>query len=206
MINNLDEVEDIVEDYNSNALTNQMYVYFDKVDGVIKVISNEQLEPGEDGMIPMPFTLVEDFLSGKKIPSEHKVIFLNNKQALIVSKAENISSDGGKLFLIPEEPINDQTEVIIEKNYKESCWYFSLSEESKLSVIQGQGTKYKHDFFVVKKFDPNILYRSFSISIFDLVQVERIGYKFESDTEKRDTDVITVRRGFTFYTLVETHE
>lgn len=200
-----DDDNELVPDFN-DTVSNQMYLYFDKVDGTVKTISNEQMDPGEDGMVPMPLVMVEDFLTGKKIPSDFKIVFLNNKQSLIVNKREDISSDGGRLFVIPRDPLTEQTEVIVEKNLKDRCWYFRISKESKQSVIDANGAKYNHDFFIVKANDPNILYRSFSINIYDLAQEERIGFSFESDLEKQSTDVVTVRRGFNFYTLTETNE
>lgn len=205
MNNIIEDDEELVPDFNS-TVSNQMYVYFDKVDGTIKTVSNEQSDPGEDGMMPMPLAMVEDFLTGKKLVSEFKIIFLNNKQSLIVNKKETVSSDGGRLFVIENEPVTDQTEVIIEKNLKDKCWYFKISKESKQSVIDANGAKYNHDFFIVKKHDPNILYRSFSVNIHDLVQEDRIGFSFESSAEHSPTDVVTVRRGFNFYTVVETNE
>lgn len=80
--------------------------------------------------------------------------------------------------------VDREFDLVIKQNNKLKQWEFSLNPITKKFLkTAGFSTDDVVYFSVTEKYDPNILYKSLSIPVQDLISNENVNIKFEEDTD-----------------------
>lgn len=171
----------------------KFYVYFDKSSGSIKKISGKLENITEETMtVSVLYDQVKDIYEGKKSFNDYIVDYdLKNKQHVLILKNTDFKTYdiNEYLFKIPCEEVKSP-EVTVIQNIKKKQWEVKLSKKVSNKIKEDGYLSYSKILFsVTKQDDPNIIYRSFKISIQDIVNKSSIKVPFVSDQE---TDLLSI--------------
>lgn len=162
-------------------LNNIYRVYFDKNSGDIFSITNTCLS---GNWFETDYESVRYLLDGSKRIIDYKVVY--NTRAFeyeIISKNQkliDITVDD----LIYKVTFTKDSQIKILQNNKQKKWIVSMSKKMK-SILKEKGARLEERLFfsVTEKDNPNILYRTFSVQIRDLVKNQNCMFDFVSQKE-----------------------
>jgi len=183
----------------NKLLFNVVYkVYFDKDSGNITSITNSN-ETGN--YFEIDFESVKSLLSGAERIVDYKVVYDTRKfEYEIVPKNQSIVSIDAD-DLIYKITTLQQPQISVIQNKKENKWTVEISEQLK-SVLEEKGARLEEILFfsITQKDNPNILYRTFSCKICDLIKSKKIDFEYISQEELKDSALsIYTSRKFEYY-------
>lgn len=153
-------------------------VYFDKENGSILAITNEERQE-LSSFIELEYDLVRDFLIGKKISTRHKVVFVDPSTPRIVLHNED---DVDLINIEQVSLVNHWDSMFTIENYPLSkTWGFQLRTDQR-NILKLHNLNTTFEIFLVHKDNPNFLCRTIKISLKDVIENDRffVGY---SDNE-----------------------
>lgn len=211
-----DITEDDLEKFNSrNSVSYEFrHVYYDGDTGIIKSISN-----GQESNMPfilVHFDQVKSILEGKDFIENYKIIFSpDDKDFVFVRKEDEeeiLQSINDVIFQIPtivdtrfpiiHDPLND---ITIIQDYNDTCWKIIVNGSLAQSLKKRNLYFDRYfDFYITDYNDPNILHKTFSVSVKELVDNFFVILPFD-EVEYSDKRVsIFTRKLFTKYQHIKT--
>jgi hypothetical protein len=168
-----------------------MYVKFDEKTGKILGISPQQEE--KENSIPVQLSEVRSLIEGKESRRNYKVEYDTKSKKLELKHKHIYSFDGSNIndfiYEIPTQYV-DEPDISIEHNILENCWKVRMTTKLKQNLDE-KNIKLNQNlnFSVTKKHDPNVLYKTFSISLSDILRNICIKVPFTADFEYTDAPV-----------------
>lgn len=161
--------------------------YFDKDDGTLLAISNEDLSQYSNS-VELEYHIIRDFLTGACQLSKYKIIFVDQTTPKIVP----ISDTDVGISLIDKVPVvNDWDSMFTIENYpSKRQWGFHLRQDQK-SILMQHNLNTSFEVFVVDKDNHNFLFRTIKLQLGDLLTDTRVYMPYESNKES-DTSNITI--------------
>lgn len=176
--------EEIQRIINSTKFNNLYKVYFDNVTGDILSITNE-VNTAYSHHIEVPYTDVEDFLSGKINYSTYRVAYSSPTESNIVQK--DAQNDDQRVLLQVPALKSFVGSLSIENNVKTKQWAFKLNEEEKL-YIKKYKINSKLEFYITFLKNSSFLIRTIKIDTLDLAYNDKVYIdhtaKIEQSTNK----------------------
>lgn len=175
-------------------------VYFDLETGKIEAITNKSIE-GKETFFEVPVQDVEDFVSGNRNLTKHKVVFNVKEQRYnIVHDQDTIVVYADDLIFNIKQLKDAQVKILQDINRSE--WKISASSTIKeqMKTVQSRLEETMY-FSITEKGNPNILYNHFYVSIKDIIEQEFVSFPFSSQ-EEQTFDLVSVytNRKFDKYT------
>ena len=174
-------------------------VYFEEVSGLILAISNVDQE--FENFFEVDYEDIAKFVDGIEPMLMHKVVYNIN------TSSYNIIPKESKIELLAEDLIHKITpksvyQVGFWQNTIKNCWSISLSSDQRDNLEQVKSRPNEQlNFSVTQKNNPNILYRSFSCTLNDLIDNDSVDFNYDSQDEERLTDYsVYTNRKFEKYT------
>lgn len=188
----------------------KFYVYFEKSSGNIRKVSGKQEDTTDDILsVVVTYDQVKDIYEGKKSFNDYVVDYdlKNTKHVLLLKNADFKSYDINEyLYKIPVEEIKSP-EVIIVQNLIKKQWEVKLSRKLSNKIKEDGFFSYsKMLFSVTKQDDPNIIYRSFKVSIQDIVNKSSVKIPFTSKHEHELLSVFTTKHFGTYFHKVKNEQ
>lgn len=211
-----DITDEELEKFNSrNSVVEEFrHVYYDADTGIIKSISN-----GQEGNMPfvlVHFDQVKDILEGKDFIENYKIIFSpDDKDFVFVRKEDEeeiLQSINDVIFQIPSlvntsypvihDPLND---ITIIQDYTDTCWKVYINGGLAHS-LQSKNLYFdkSFDFYITDYNDPNILHKTMSIPVKDLLENFYAVFPFDELEYKEQRISIFTRKLFTKYQHIKT--
>jgi len=172
------------------VVSSKFKVYFNNETGKILSITNKQLNEHTD-YFDIPVQDVEDFLTGEKDMTKHRVVFnvreqryniVNNKESIVVYVDDHIFKIG----------CVNNPEIIVRQDLTKNVWSISANDHVKESMKQvGARLEEVMLYSITQKNNPNILYNHFYVSIRDVLEKNSVEFKFICQDE-RDTNGVSV--------------
>ena len=171
-----------------HPVINKFKVYFDIDTGRIHSITNKTLED-HSTFFEVPVHEVEDFLTGTRNMTKHKVVFDVKEQQY------KIASDQESLIVYVDDHIfriNQiiAPQVIVTQNNKDNVWQISASKDIK-DKMKDVGARLEEAmmFSITQKNNPNILYNHFYVRMRDIIEKEKVEFNFASQIEANFNNV-----------------
>lgn len=186
-------------------MSNQdFYVYFEKSSGEIKKISGRLEECNNDiHFIKVYYEQIKDIYEGKKSFGNYIVRYdIKNKEYSLLLKGQDFKNYdiNDHLYKIPMNV--KKTDIVVMQNLKKEKWEVKLNRKVTKKIIEDGFKSYSNLLFsVTKKDDPNIIYRSFKISIQDLIDQKSVSILFISKKEITDDLSVFTNKYFDTYTF-----
>jgi hypothetical protein len=175
-------------------------VYFDADTGMVTSITHKDL-PNKKTYFNVPVQEVEDFLSGTRNLTKHKVVFdVREQRYKIVSIQESIIVYADDLIFKLSKIADPQ--IIVEQRLKENTWRIYASQDIK-SSMKDVGSRMEETMFfsITEKGNPNILYNHYYVSVRDIMDKDFIEFEFTSQDEHTAGKVsVYTNRKFDRYT------
>ena len=183
-MNSFEELLRIVSDTKVDSKT---YVYFDQETGKIEKIGGKS-DPKGLSFITVDSKIVKPILSAEKSLDDYIVEYDITKKQLSVKELKRPETEDERSLLTFKEILKTQKtkkiDVLLQQDFKNKCWAISLSEKIKEQFHDESAYIRSNMFFsVTKKGNPNILYRTISFPISDLIKQDKLSVPFECDFE-----------------------
>ena len=184
------------------ARVNYKYkVYFNKQTGDILSITNSRNTP-EGDYFETDYNEVKHLLGDNERIIDWKAVYNTRKfgydiVSKVIAKAELEIDD-----FIYEIKQCLKAQIYVVQNCKQKMWTVSISQELR-SLLKEKGARLEEILFfsVTANSNPNILIRTFSCSVADLVSRNCVSFEFKSQKEVEiDTLSVYTNRKFEFYT------
>lgn len=182
-MNSLKELLSVIADTKVNSDT---YVYYDSENGKIEKIGG-QSDPGTLSYITVEHKSVEPILKGEKSLEDFVVDYDMSKQKLTIKEIKTPETEDERSLItfkqIPKTQKTKKVDVLLQQDIQNKKWNIDLSDKIKENLRKESVYIRSSLFFsITKKDDPNILYRTISIPIGELVK-GAVSVPFESDEE-----------------------
>jgi hypothetical protein len=198
----------------NSAIDEFRHVCYDVDTGIIKSISTSQVEN-------MPFVLVhfdqvKDILEGKDFVENYKIIFSSDDKDFVFVKKEDeeeiLQSINDVIFQIPflvntgypiiYDSLND---ITIIQDYNDTCWkvYINGGLAYRLKKKNLYFDK-SFDFYITDYNDPNILHKTISVPVKDLLVNFCVIFPFDELEYQEQRVSIFTRKLFTKYQHIKT--
>lgn len=172
--------EEIQRIINSTKFNNLYKVYFDNVTGDILSITNE-VNTAYSHHIEVPYTDVEDFLSGKLNYSAYQVTYSSPTESKIVQK--DAYNDDQRVLLQVPALRSFAGALTIKNNLKTKQWTFKLNEEEK-NYIKKYKINSKLEFYVTFLKNSNFLIHTIKIETLELAHNDTVYVNHSSVIEQ----------------------
>lgn len=175
-------------------------VYFDPESGRVSAITNKTL-PDNEHFYETSVATVEEFLTGEKNLTKHRVIFDVKKQTYdLIHNDETIIVYANDLIHQIKTEIAAQ--ITVKQDIKNHKWVISASDSVKKQMKTVQLRLEETLIFSATSYgNPNILYNHFFVNVKDLVNGECVAIPFKCQEEQNPEQVsIYTSRKFNKYT------
>lgn len=175
------------------------YVYYDQESGKIKKIGGKSKNTDLSYIIT-DSKIVEPIMKGLKGLDDYVVEYDISKKKLNLKEIKKPETEDARSLLtfkaVPKQQKTRKIDVLIQQDLKNKCWKIKLSKAIVESLINESIYIRSNLFFsITKKNDPNVLYRTISCPIGELVKEENLegkSFLFKYDTEyQKDISVYT---------------
>ena len=175
-------------------------VYFDKQNGDILSITNSRIV-AEGDYFEAHYEDVKHLLGDSERIIDWKAVYNTRKfdydiVSKVIAKAELEIDD-----FIHEIKKSSKPQITVVQNCKQKLWTVGISSELR-NILKEKGARLEEVLFfsVTAKGNPNILIRTFSCSVADLVESRVLSFEFKSQKEVEiDTLSVYTNRKFEFY-------
>ena len=172
-----DLTPEIIEKFSAPKISSYK-VYFDPLTSSILSITNE-LRTDLSSFFEVELDKILPFLQGKKDPAQYKVVLNPSNTFEIISIVVN--QDFKSSMLVPIKLVDHHNSSLTVQHNKEA-WIFTLSltEQKRLThnIIN-----YWINIFVTARNNKNMLYRTISLDLAELVKNQTIAVPFNSEIE-----------------------
>jgi hypothetical protein len=184
--------EAIINSQSLGNIDNSYLIYFDKSNGAILSITNEERKDFES-FIKMPYEDVKLFLEGKQNFNDFKIVFEKDQITLVSSK---VSTDinFNSLILVDLTDILDSS-CSIENHVDVKHWAFKIRDDVKVGLKQ-KILDVTLEFYICKHQNKNFVFRTIPITLERLVREDRVFIPHEFDVEADKTQVSIVTKKF----------
>lgn len=159
------------------------YVYYDQETGKIKRVGGKTESNNLSYIVTDP-KVVEPIMKGLKGLDDYIVEYDIAKKSLNIKEIKRPDTEDEKSLLtfkeIPKKLKTRKVDVLVQQDLHRKVWIVKLSKEISES-LRKEAVYIKSNLFfsITKKNDPNILYRTISCPISDLVNQENnLGVEF----------------------------
>ena len=190
--------EAIIQAHNLGVIDNSYLIYFDKFNGAILSITNEERKD-LDSFIKMPYDDVKLFLEGKQNFHDFKIVFEKDQITLVSSK---VSTDinFNSLILVDLSNVLDSS-CSIENHIDVKHWAFKIRDDVKVGLKQ-KILDVTLEFYICKYQNKNFVFRTIPITLERLVREDRVFIPHEFNIESDSTEVsIVTKKFFDTYSL-----
>lgn len=180
-------LQDLVADTKVNKDT---YVYYDQETGKIKRVGGKTESNGLSYITTDP-KLVEPIMKGLKGLDDYVVEYDISKKTLNLKEVKRPEAEDEKSLLtfkeVPTLLKTKKVDVLIQQNLKKQVWIIRLSK-SIVDSLKSESVYIRSNLFfsVTEKGNPNVLYRTISCPISELVNEENYTgkeFSFKYDIE-----------------------
>jgi hypothetical protein len=186
----MDSIKNLLELVANTKVDEKTYVYFDQENGKIQKIGGK-IDSSGLSFISIDPKKVEPIMKGEKGLDDYVVEFdISLKKLNLKEIHRPETEDERSILTFKEIPLNQKTrkvDVLVQQDKKNKCWNIKLSDKIKESLKQESVYIRSSLFFsITKKNDPNILYRTISCPIGELLKDENkngVSFPFEYKTE-----------------------
>jgi hypothetical protein len=178
---------DLIEQARATSNMPVMYrVYFANDTGLLLAISNEDL-PHYTNSVELEYSIVRDFLLGKRRLTKYKIIFIDQTTPKIIP----INDIDAGISLIDEVVDTDSNSMFTISNYPAlKQWGFKLHTAQK-AILRQHNLSTSFEVFVVDRDNRNFLFRTIKLPLQELLDNEQVYVSHESPKET-DASNITV--------------
>lgn len=161
-------------------------VYFDKENGSILSISNEQL-PEFNTSIEVEYSSVKDFFNSKKNINDYKVFFVDHTTPTIIRK----ETQDVDLITIEEvhEVDNWDSMFTIENYVLLKKWGFQLRPDQRAVFKNHNLNTFVEIFIVDKNYDYNLI-RSFKIPLAEVIHNDKFFMPYITEKESENNKIM----------------
>lgn len=176
-----------INEVNSDiSVLKNKFIYYKEDTGEIVKISNKK-EDAEYSVLEVDTDLVSEIFNGDKPLSSFRVeydLILKCKSLVEIGKATDLLSLSERFFKIPKniEAIADLTIVQDFRNYE---WIIKI-DKPLLNMLHIEPFNHKKMLFSITSVnDPNIVYRTIIISLYELLKKKSLYYAFQYEAEEQ---------------------
>lgn len=190
MYNPEDDVipEELIKQALESSKPSNLYrVYFDKDTGNLLSITNEEIS-NLNSFIEVEYNVVKDFLIGKKLSTNYKVVFVDQSTPAIILQSE---SEVDLITIEEVSMVNNWDSMFTVENYPlQKQWGFQLRPDQR-EILKSHNLNTSFEVFIVDKEDSNFLYRTIKILLKDVIENDRFYVKYILEKES-DVNQISI--------------
>jgi hypothetical protein len=188
----LNEILDLLKNYQEDTRENLLYVFFEPVTGSIKSISSNIDECN------LPYITVNHEDDKKKLSKQdvffkYKISYDPEQQKNILIEVdldiEQITKVNDIIFQFPHSDRFSDEDIVIIQNTNINEWIFSINQNLSKTLASNPLAFDYYYLYITDYNDPNILHRTIILPMLELVQKDKISIKFESDIEKENLSI-----------------
>lgn len=190
------DLKKIIDLIASTKVDPKTYVYFDQETGKIERIGGKT-ENTELSYITVNPKIVEPIMKGERGLSDFVVEYDINHKKLAVKELKIPETEDERSLLTFKEIDHQQktkkVDVLLQQDFKNKVWRIQLSGKIKES-LKNESVYIRSSLFfsITKKNDPNILYRTISSPIGELIKDSvTFPFKYDFEFDKKEVSVYT---------------
>ena len=176
-----------INEVNSDiSVVKDKFIYYKEDTGEILKISNKK-EDTEYSVLEVDRELVSDIFNGDKSLSNFRIEYdltLKCKSLVEIGKVIDVLSLSENFFKIPKN-IESISDLTIVQDFRNHEWIIKINK-SLLNMLHIKPFNHKQILFSVTSVnDPNIVYRTIVINLYDLLKKKSLYHAFQYEAEEQ---------------------